>query len=256
MPEQLNLYGPDPLPGIEPTWKPPVLGTLPPGPVALDTETTGLNPFGGHRPIGVALATIERGYYYPWGHRSGPQLQQSMVLDWLKAVIQNREVYLANARFDIHMLRTVGVDLEALGCRVRDVQFHAALLNEQRRQLKFNRLAQECVGEGKLELTEGKVCDMPSGVVGPYAERDAHLTLKLARYFAPRLDDDELRDVANLEDDLIYVTCEMEQNGAPLDMDKLERWNDQVQSLYVKEYLKLSQLAGFKVNVNSTPQLY
>lgn len=228
-------------------------------PIGLDTETTGLDWVAGHRPVGLSVAYPGHGWYLPWAHEApGEQYPADAVRQWAKDNLQGRHLFLANAKFDVHMLRAWGLDLEALGCSVHDIQFHAALLDERRRTYSLDGLAHDFVGQGKAILpnTGVPIHERSAAEVAPYAVQDAVLTLKLAHLFTASLDVQGLRKVADLEDSLIYCTCEMERNGARLDVDKLEQWKREIQSRYLKSLFAISNSVGAKVNVNSTASLY
>jgi DNA polymerase-1 len=149
-----------------------------------------------------------------------------------------------------------GVDLEAQGCRLHDVQHAAALLDEHRRRFALNVLAEEFLGRGKFELpTDVKICEMSAGEVGPYAENDARLVSLLKEHLAPKVAAEDLGRVLELEDALIYATCEMERNGAPIDVAKLNLWRAKVRSEYQDAILAIYAAVKLRVNPNSGPDL-
>lgn len=232
---------------------------LAPGPLAIDTETDGLDVFKGARPIGLsffAFSGAESGYL-PWGHAAhGPQLDSALVKRWAQKTLAGRDLYFAHARFDVHMLREWGVDLEALGCRVHDVQFHAALLDEHKRSYSLDNLAKEYLNESKLEMkNKDNISKLSAAEVAPYAIQDAALTAKLAMKFADMLKHDELEEVAKLEDELIYCVCAMEKAGARLDVEKLHSWRRVCQNKYLQNLFSIHRAVGRKINVNSTQSL-
>jgi DNA polymerase I-like protein with 3'-5' exonuclease and polymerase domains len=196
--------------------------------LAFDLETTGLDWRGVDRPCGVAI--YPRGgvpIYLPFGHRGGDNLDERRVKDWCLTQLRGRRLWGANIKFDAHMFREwTGVDLEDLGCRLSDVQHRAALLDDHRQHFGLDVLGRDILGVGKLQgvdLSRGAAVH-PSSAVGPYAERDVELTLRLADVFEPQIAAQGLGAVADLEDDIIFPVLEMERNGAPLDVEKLERW--------------------------------
>ena len=196
--------------------------------LAFDFETTGLDWRGADRPCGVAV--YPRGgvpTYLPFGHRGGDNLDEQRVKDWCLSQLRGRRLWGANIKFDAHMFREwTGVDLEDLGCRLSDVQHRAALLDDHRQRFGLDVLGRDVLGVGKLQgvdVTRGAHVH-PASAVGPYAERDVELTLRLADVFEPQIAAQGLGVVADLEDDVIFPVLEMERNGAPLDVEKLERW--------------------------------
>jgi DNA polymerase-1 len=132
-----------------------------------------------------------------------------------------------NIRFDIHMLREWGVDLEAQGCTAHDVGHAAALLDDHRRAFSLDALAQDVLGEGKVELPFGKdrMATVNAYHVTEYARADAGHPLRIDGIQQPAMALEGLETVAALEDDVIWAVCAMEAAGAPLDVPKLERWD-------------------------------
>ena len=187
---------------------------LPPGPLALDTETTGLSVWKGARPIGLSVLAlwspvqgVVSALYLPWGHESGRQLPEEAVRRWAQEELAGRSLFFANAHFDLHMLRAWGLDLEALGAQPHDVQFHAALLDEGKLSYSLEALSREYLKEGKLQFKEDglEIWERSADEVAPYAKQDAYLTARLASYFAGHLRGQGLEKVAALEDALIYA---------------------------------------------------
>jgi DNA polymerase-1 len=222
--------------------------------LALDTETTGLDVFGTSRPVGLSIASPEIGAaYFPWGHERGDNYDEEKVRRWCHQELKGKELVGANVKFDVHMLRKWGVDLEGIGCRVRDVQHAAALVDERRRTYSLEALAREFLGVGKVKLVDDglKLHEKPSHVVAEYAAKDAWLTFQVAQKLAASVDAANLGRVLDLEDDLIYATCEMERNGAPIDVEKLESWTRSCNQRLSQTLMDLYRLVGFKVNPSS-----
>ncbi len=256
MPSQARLFN---LPN-RPTgsWRPPeTLPDLARYPwLAVDTETTGVG-ITQDRPIGIAVHTPDdRAYYLPFAHRGGGNLDPALIKRWAHRELRGKDLYFSSAKFDNHMFWNWGIDLETQGCRLHDVQHAAALLDEHRRRFGLNVLAEEFLGRAKFELpTDVKICEMSAGEVGPYAENDARLVGVLKEYFAPKIVAEDLGCVLELEDDLVYATCEMERNGAPIDVAKLARWRAAVRAEYAAAILAIYAAVKLRVNPNSSLDL-
>jgi DNA polymerase I len=214
--------------------------------VALDTETTGLEVRQGARAFCLSVATGDDEWCVPWNDRAAA---------WARDQLAGRDVVLANAKFDLGMLRADGLDLEALGVRPHEVAHPAALLDDSRRHFGLHELASDRLGVGKVVLPPGPVHELPIAVVAPYARRDARLTYDLYQSYQQDIDKEGLRRVLTLEDDLIYCTLSMEEVGCPLDMRKLEKWVAQVERARVERLLELWRLTGLRVNPTSGPDL-
>ena len=63
---------------------------------------------------------------------------------------------------------------------------------------------------------------MPPMYVGPYAEQDADLTLRLWQYFKPELIKQELSSIFDLETRLLPCLIDMKWKGVNVDLEKAE----------------------------------
>src|SRR5712691_12521424 len=99
--------------------------------IALNFETTGLHWFDQDRPIALSLGLLDgRSFYLPWGHRGGGNISEDTVKRWAQRELRGKLITNINTKFDIHMARVWGVDLEAQGNVVSDVSHYAALLDD------------------------------------------------------------------------------------------------------------------------------
>jgi len=220
--------------------------------VYIDFETTGLRWWDNDIPIGLAVAwgSKETGYnsrYLPWGHAGG-NLSEDAVRRWAKTVLAGKRLVGSKIQFDCHMGFKWGVDFEAMGCLLGDVGLQAALLDDHRRRFGLEYISQEHLGRGKRQMPFIK--DMRhthAGEVHEYAEDDVLLCLWLEEKFFPMLEEQELHEVRELEEEVIYSTCEMERNGVYLDVEKLELWSNQIQHIIQKLLWELTREVGFKV---------
>jgi DNA polymerase-1 len=224
--------------------------------IQLDTETDGTDVHGNSKIVGIAVRTEDRRkYYLPFRHRGGGNLDENAVLRWGREELQDVDIDFAEAKFDIPMLRKDGVDLEKQRCRPREIQFRASLLNEYRRNVDIETLGQEYLGVGKLDIDQKTIADMPSYLVGPYAERDVELVGDIFDYQQPLIQSQNLETVVNLEDDIIYAVLEMERNAARIDVPKLHTWQDQLRNAQRDLISAISNEAGFQVNPDSGKDL-
>ncbi len=223
----------------------------------MDTETTGTNRFR-DLPVGLAVATPDgNAYYLPFGHRGG-NLDANMVRSWAKRNLAGKTLIGSWLKFDTHILRNWNLPLDELNVTLRDVQHQACLLNEQRRQSGLDLLAKEYLGQEKADLDKGVIENMArvhSSLVGPYAEQDVRLTRALDLHMRPLVQKEGLDRVLALEDSLIFPVVEMENNGLPLDIEKLERWQVLVRKEYEQGLRDLRDMAGFPCNPKSNPDL-
>lgn len=254
--------------------------------VAIDTETRdpGLIEFGPGWPyrdgnlVGVSVAAVYgdeifKGYY-PIAHAlhgEHENMDKNKVISWLKTELKggNNKVF-ANAAYDLGWLKTEGVIVNGL---IEDVQIMAPLLDEHRFSYSLDSLGKSYLNETKDEVLlnkaiehyklknpKGEMYKLSPKFVGPYAEQDALLTLKLYHHFNKLIDCDpvsglSLRKVYELETKLIPILFKIQERGMRVDIGKAEQVQKEFE-LQIKEKQKwLNNLAGFEVNINSGDDL-
>ncbi len=216
----------------------------------IDTETNGLEWHKGDRPIGISICLPDgRTQYLPWGHAGG-NLDEAVVKRWAERELRGKRLTGANIRFDVHMLREWGVDLEAQGCVVSDVMHYAALLDDNRRKFNLDDLASDYLGKHKTgqNLDKTRMASYHASEVASYAETDALLVQELRKVMWPLMDEQELQTVRQLEDDVIFTVCEMEKNGAPIDRVMLKQWCAETKAVQEEAMFKVAKEVGFSMN--------
>jgi len=211
--------------------EPPILDGI--TDIQLDFETTGLKWWAGSLPVGVAYYLSDgRHGYLPWGHRDGRNLSEETVKRWFHEQVKFKHITNANIKFEVHMAREWGVDLEELGNTLGDVQYYAALLDDHRKKFSQEVLCEEFLqpDERKVEVVDGvkldgaRMAEYPSGMVAVRAIADVRQVKKLRDVMWPMLEEQGLMRVRKLEDDCIYATAEMERNAACINRTLLVDW--------------------------------
>lgn len=214
-------------------WRPPELPQLDGvSEVFLDLETTGLRWWERDRMIGAGLHLPGRGsMYLPIRHRVGPNIPESQFFEWCRRELRDKRIVNIRTKFDSHMFRMDGIDLEAQNNTFGDVAHYAALLDDHRRLFNQADLVKEFLpGEAKVTSAEGyeldpaRFADYPAGLVAHRAEGDVHQVFLLQQAMWPELTKQDLHRVRIVEDGIIPVVVEMEHNGAPIDVEMLNRW--------------------------------
>ncbi|HLZ10538.1 MAG TPA: DNA polymerase [Chloroflexota bacterium] len=204
---------------------------------------------------GVSYRTPDgREGYVPIRHPGGGNYDEAVVRRWLQTEFRNKTLIGAGIKHEDHVLRTFGVSLEEQGCQLYDV-FHAAtLLNERRWRTNLEVLSQEEFGEGKVDLGDTDsypIHERPAADVAEYAIKDARLGLALKERYTPRLEAEGLISVLQLENDLVYSTVDMERNGSYLDVDLLQKWDDEVTVEFEARILEIHRRTGMAINPNT-----
>lgn len=234
---------------------------------AIDTETTGFDPFTSTM-VGLSLSWAHnQGVYIPVAHQDGTsQLSLPEVRSVLDPLFSDGAVRLVahHWNFDLKVLLAAGFHLDRAAA---DTLLEAFLLSPDRNQggghglkaLAMERLGvamtpiSDLIGTGKSQRS---MADVPSLDVTPYASADADLTLQLHRYFSPRLDEAELRPVyEDIELPLTPVLARMETEGIRIDPDYFAAFGREVEGQLERLVEEIHEMAGEPFNINSPKQV-
>jgi len=265
---QLPLFAPTS------TWKAPKMSDLPSWKgarrVAIDCETRDpnlkkLGP-GVRRPdsyvVGMSFA-IEDGeaFYLPFRHEGGGNLPEEQVLGYLREQGGDfkGDIVGANLQYDLDYLAQEGVTFNPRF--FRDVQIAEPLLDELQRSYSLNAIAQRYAIPGKdQDLLEqaaqaygvspkGDLWQLPAEYVGPYAEQDVRLPLRLLDKQERRIDEEGLWEIYDLESSLLPVLVKMRRRGVQIDFNRLEyieQWSAAEEATALAE---VKRLTGVSIEV-------
>jgi DNA polymerase-1 len=234
---------------------------------AFDTETTSLDYLGA-RIVGVSLAIQPfEAAYVPLNHDypgAPEQLQREAVLDELRPLLEDhRRAKLGqNLKYDYHVLANHGIQLAGLQ---HDTMLESYVLNSTATRHDMDSLAKQYLGikTTRYEEVTGKGTkqigfdQVPLEQAGPYAAKDADITLRLHCHLWPKLEREaSLRGLyEDIEIPLIPVLARMERCGVQLDTELLHRQSAE----FAKRLLELEReaysLVGEPFNLNSTKDL-
>ena len=174
--------------------------------VVLNFATSGLDWHKGARPGGVTVASMDGRIccFLPFGFLGG-NLDEARVKAWAKEQLRGKKIYNANTKFDLHMARIWGVDLEAQGCTFSDIQHTAALLDDHTKQVKLDVLGPRYLPDlpsvGRVD--ERRHLEHHAAEVAERERYTANLVWRLRDVLYPQLAAQELMAVQRLEDDVI-----------------------------------------------------
>jgi DNA polymerase I-like protein with 3'-5' exonuclease and polymerase domains len=242
------------------TWRPeapPCLSGI--HEIYLNWETSGLRWWESDLPIACSVYAGDRSWYLPWGHSGGGNLSESVVYEWAQRELPGKHITNINTRFEIHMGRVWGekrgnggLDFERMGCTVSDVGHYAALLDDHRLYMNLDSIIQDYLHETPMQrLDESRMASYSAGAAQARSRYNVESVKRLKEVMWPLLDIQNLQRVRALEDKVIYVTAEMEKNGAPIDIELLDRWIKESQQELNKLLWKIAQEVGFQVNPDS-----
>ncbi|QIG74935.1 DNA polymerase I protein [Rhizobium phage RHph_I65] len=241
------------LPLFEPVseWKAPSMSDLPTswgnGRVGLDTEfrddtlsTLGPGVRRGAYICGVSFA-MEDGpaFYLPVRHAGGGNLDPNQVFAYLRHQAKNftGTIVGANLQTEIDFLAEEGVVFSRLSW-FRDIQVADPLINELHYNYSMEHIAQRWDMPGKDERlllealaaygytdpsAKSGIWALKASQVGPYAEEDARLPLKILRRQERAIDEQDLWDIYNLESRVLPVLVKMRRRGVAVSEDRLQQ---------------------------------
>ena len=210
--------------------------------------------------VGVGVATANWKGYFPMRHEGGGNLDEAVVLRWLKNTLSSpkREVIFHNSLYDVGWLRREGVDVKG---KILDTIFAAPLIDENRQSYSLDSLGQTYCGEKKDESLlqdaalawginpKAEMYKLPSKYVGPYGEQDAALTLKLWEKLKIELREHDSESIFEMECKLIPLLLEMRWRGVRVDENKAEEVAERLSKEEQKIQVKIKRKYGSEVQL-------
>ncbi|MBB5216847.1 DNA polymerase-1 [Parapusillimonas granuli] len=233
--------------------------------VALDTETTSLDPMAA-RLVGISLSVkAGEACYIPVAHR-GPdrveQLPRQEVLDRLRPWLEDPSArkLLHNAKYDSHVFLNEGVALAGI---VEDTMLQAYVL-ESHRRVNMQELAERWLGRSGISYEDlcGKgakqICfdEVEVERAAHYACEDADFTLQLHQVLRPKVAAEPgMERIYLLEVQTSRVLTTMERNGVKVDAALLLAQSNELGQQMLDLEKRAYDLAGQPFNLNSPKQL-
>lgn len=242
--------------------------------LVVDTETTGLNVWGGDCVVGVSIKGKgdDQAFYFPFRHGdkygpSGnlPEEKLQPLIDLIgDSKVENVTGF--NWSYDSKMLYQEGLPLSP---KFTCVMLAAHLMNENEPSLKLKKLAARYVdptaGQAEEKLNEkarslgldpkSEMWKLPASEVYVYACDDVILTDKLEDFYIPHLETWKIlqlwRDVCLYQ----YNILEMEISGMPLNMELMEQYIVEADKKIEESTRALHVAAGYPINPRSPKQL-
>ncbi len=235
--------------------------------IAIDTETTGLDPFQA-RLVGISLS-VQPGEaaYLPIAHdyEGAPlQLPFGLVYDLLQPIFGDKTKRLIghNLKFDYQVLMQAGFilpdpffDTMVASYVLNSVSSRHDLKSVVKQYLNEEMLTYESITQtGNKQVGFEKVA---LTVATQYSAADADMALRLYHYFSPLLTADSGLNRVFYEIDmpLVPVLIDMEQTGIQIDCDLLATQSTSLAQKLEKLEEQIFCLAGESFNINSPKQL-
>lgn len=247
------------------------------GPITVDTETHDplLTERGsgwaydrydsdGGKIIGYAVHCENAHFYLPVGHTEG-NMDPVKVVSYLTHQLSKdptQPKIFANSMYDLGWMYVEGVRWEG---QIEDIMFQAPLLDESRMSYQLDRLGKDYLNVGKDEtalIEAGKrlgikntkkdnvkkhLAKIHPDIVGIYAKQDALLTRQLWDFFTPKIIDQNLQEVYQLELDLIPMLLAMRLRGVRVDIDKALREQKNLLDAEAQARKVIDNITGIKL---------
>ena len=232
------------------------------GEVAVDTETSSLDPHQANL-IGVSLSSkIGKACYIPIGHDSGKNIDKDKVLKKLKPLLEDSSIKKIgqNIKFDFIVLFKHGITISAM----EDTMLMSYVLDAGKNRHNLDTLSEihlnhktisfkDLVGTGKKEINFSKVKIEDAK---DYAAEDADITFRLYKKFHKSLKEEKMINIYEIfEKPMIKILAYMEIEGIKIDNKFLK-----ILSLNFEKKIKKIQKDVFKIskkefNIASPKQL-
>lgn len=227
--------------------------------LAFDLETTGLDVHS-CRILGVALC-LQPGeaHYVPLPEDRDEAMK---ILNRLRSYFEDPDIPKLghNLKFDINVLRQYGIKVigKIIDTMVMDYVLHPnrkkhglkeiSKIHLNYEQIKFDDVAQGIKKNKTLEGVDPKI-------VKDYACEDIDLTYQLYNYLLPKIQDQNLQEVMDLDCKLVPVIADMEYHGVLIDQIKLAAYESTIEQKMVEHLRDIEKYTEGNVNIKSKAQL-
>ena len=232
------------------------------GEVAVDTETSSLDP---HQAdlIGISLSTkIGKACYIPVGHKSKKSINKDKVLKKLKPLLEDPSIKKIgqNIKFDFIVLFKNGINISSM----EDTMLMSYVLDAGKNRHNMDILSEihlnhkpisfkDLVGSGKKEIN---FSDVDVEKAKDYAAEDADITLRLYKKFFKSLKEEKMINIYEVfEKPMIKILAQMEIQGIKIDSKSLKSLSSKFEKKIDKIQREVFKLSKKEFNIASPKQL-
>lgn len=233
--------------------------------VALDTETTSLDPFEASL-VGLSVSTqVGQAFYVPVGHVAPGDIEQltkayvlSVLGPWLEDAHAAKVLH--NAKYDTHVLLNEGISLAG----IQDDTMLQAYVLQSHKRVNMEELAQQWLGLKGTSYED--ICGKGAKQIGfeqldvatasHYACEDADFTLRLHECLRPKVAEHSgTEDIYQLEVLVSRCLTTIERNGVKVDAQALAAQSHELGQKMLALEAAAYELAGQPFNMNSPKQV-
>ncbi len=232
------------------------------GEVAVDTETTSLDP---HQAdlVGISLCSkIGKACYIPVGHKSPKCLKKEAVIKKLKKILEDPSIKKIgqNIKFDFIVFYKCGITLSSM----EDTMLMSYVLDAGKNRHNMDTLSEihlghktisfkEMVGTGKKEINFSEV---ELDKAKDYAAEDADVTFRLYKKFVKNLKSEKMINIYEIfEKPLIKILAFMEIEGVEIDSKFLKSLSSKFEKKIQKLEKEVFKISKKEFNIASPKQL-
>ena len=232
------------------------------GEVAVDTETTSLDP---HQAdlVGISLCSkIGKACYIPVGHKSPKCLKKDAVIKKLKKILEDPSIKKIgqNIKFDFIVFYKCGITLSSM----EDTMLMSYVLDAGKNRHNMDTLSEihlghktisfkEMVGTGKKEINFSEV---ELDKAKDYAAEDADVTFRLYKKFVKNLKSEKMINIYEIfEKPLIKILAFMEIEGVEIDSKFLKSLSSKFEKKIQKLEKEVFKISKKEFNIASPKQL-
>ena len=230
--------------------------------IAVDTETTSLNPQEA-KLVGISISyAANKAYYIPLGHKDVKCLKKEFVLKRLKMILEDPSIKKVgqNIKYDFIIFENNGIKLNS----VDDTMLLSYTLDAGNNRHNLDTLSElhlghktiaykDLVGTGKKQLNFAEV-DLKAAT--EYAAEDADVTLRLYEILSARVVEEKLGKIYEVfEKPMVTILSKLETNGIKVDDTYLKKLSKKFEDRLVKIEKDIYKVSGKKFNIGSPKQL-
>ena len=230
--------------------------------IAVDTETSSLNPQEADL-VGISICyKANQAYYIPLGHKEKTELEKNLVLKKLKPIFEDASIKKVgqNIKYDFIIFKNEGIELSP----VDDTMLLSYTLDAGNNRHNMDTLSElhlghksisykELVGTGKKQLNFAEV-DLKSAT--EYAAEDADVTLRLYELLSERVSKENLEKIYEVfEKPMIKILAKLETSGIKVDDVYLKKLSKKFEERLIKIEKEIYKITGKEFNIGSPKQL-